>query len=152
MTRKIYRTAQGKMIDLGALQLRNENVRAVGNMSVNARGDLIDADNRPIDTKNKQVSRQYRKQTSNVTDQHVVSSGSTNYENKKSKLVQKKSKTTAKSSIPTPPEDFDDDFDKPETTEDDKSFEGGLAAAIARAREVRQKAIEASTNNSINKI
>lgn len=151
MTRKIYRTAQGKMIDLGALQLRNENVRAVGNMSVNARGDVIDADNRPIDTKNKQVSRQYRKQTSNVTDQHVVSSGSTNYENKKQKLVQKKTKNTAKAAVPKPPEDFDDDFEKPETQEDN-SFEGGLAAAIARAREVRQKTIEASTNNPITKI
>ena len=39
---KIYRSSQGKGIDLGALLLRNETVRAVGNMNVNARGDRID--------------------------------------------------------------------------------------------------------------
>ena len=62
MTRKVYRTAQGKLVDLGALQLQNEHVRAVGNMSVNARGDLLDSRNRPIASKNSQVARQYSKQ------------------------------------------------------------------------------------------
>ena len=71
MTRKVYRTAQGKMVDLGALQLRNENVRAVGNMKVNACGDVIDSANRAIDTRNQQVARQYRRQTTNVTDTSV---------------------------------------------------------------------------------
>ena len=37
------RSAQGKMIDMTALAARNERVRAVGNMNVNARGDTIDA-------------------------------------------------------------------------------------------------------------
>ena len=75
MTRKIYRTAQGRMVDLGALQLQNENVRAVGNMGVNARGDLLNADNQPISTRNKQVSKQYRQQTtSNVSKSSVRSS------------------------------------------------------------------------------
>jgi len=68
MTRKVYRTAQGKMVDLGSLQLRNETVRSVGNMKVNARGDLIDSNNRPINTRNQQVDRQYRRQTSNVSN------------------------------------------------------------------------------------
>jgi hypothetical protein len=40
--RRTYRTSQGKTVDLGALLLQNENVRAVGNMGVNARGDRID--------------------------------------------------------------------------------------------------------------
>ena len=57
MTRKIYRTAQGKMVDLGRLQLQNENVRAVGNMKVNSRGDRLDSTNRPIQTRNEQVDR-----------------------------------------------------------------------------------------------
>ena len=61
MTRKVYRTAQGKMVDLGALQLRNENVRAVGNMKVNARGDMVDDMNRVISSKTDQVNKQYNK-------------------------------------------------------------------------------------------
>jgi O-6-methylguanine DNA methyltransferase len=32
MTAKVYTTAQGRKIDLGALQAQNENVRAVGNI------------------------------------------------------------------------------------------------------------------------
>jgi hypothetical protein len=121
MTRKIYRTAQGKTVDLGALQLRNENVRAVGNMSVNARGDLIDSGNRPIDSRNQQVARQYRRQTTNVTDTPVRSS-----------------QATKSATVPLPPEDFQDDFAKPEPVAAPAAPAAGLAAAIARAREIRQ--------------
>lgn len=63
MTKKVYRTAQGKIVDLGALQLQNESVKAVGNMGVNARGDRVNAKNKPVDTKNNQVNRSYSKQT-----------------------------------------------------------------------------------------
>ncbi len=120
MTRKVYRTAQGKMVDLGALQLRNENVRAVGNMKVNARGDLIDSGNRAIDTRNRQVARQYSRQTTNVTDTPVRTS------------------QAAASSVPKPPEDFNDDFVKQESPTPAAAPAAGLAAAIARAREIRQ--------------
>lgn len=57
MTSKVYRTAQGKIVDLGALQAQNEHVRAVGNMQVNARGDKIDANGRVISTRAQQVNR-----------------------------------------------------------------------------------------------
>lgn len=59
MTRQVYKTAQGKTVDMGALRLQNENVRAVGNMKTNARGDIIDDQNRVIASKNQQVARQY---------------------------------------------------------------------------------------------
>ena len=39
--RKIYRTAQGKQIDLDMLIKRNELTPAVGNATVNARGDEL---------------------------------------------------------------------------------------------------------------
>lgn len=61
MTSQIYRSAQGKSVDMGALRLQNENVRAVGNMKTNARGDVLDDQNQVIASKNQQVSRQYRK-------------------------------------------------------------------------------------------
>lgn len=57
MTTKVYTTAQGKKIDLGALQAQNENVRAVGNMQVNARGDRIDPNGQVIATRAQQVNR-----------------------------------------------------------------------------------------------
>jgi hypothetical protein len=63
MTNEVYRSANGKTVDMGALRLQNEKVRAVGNMRVNARGDIINDNNEVIRTRNEQVSKQYQKQT-----------------------------------------------------------------------------------------
>jgi hypothetical protein len=133
MTQKTYRTAQGKIVDLGALQLKNENVRAVGNMNVNARGDLLDSNNRPIDSRNNQVGRQYKKQVTNTDSGTVHSSRA----------------TAAKAAdIPTPPEDFNDTFEKLNDLDlptaqtaapAENSSQGGLAAAITRARQVKSQ-------------
>jgi len=57
MTKKVYRTAQGRIVDLGALEAQNEHVRAVGNMNVNARGDKLDANGQVISTRSQQVNR-----------------------------------------------------------------------------------------------
>lgn len=62
MTRQVYRTAQGKNLDMGSLVLQNETVRAVGNMNVNARGDLLDDKNQVIQPKTHQVNQEYNKQ------------------------------------------------------------------------------------------
>ena len=62
MTKNIYKTAQGKTIDMGSLVLQNEHVRAVGNMNVNARGDLIDDKNQVIKTRPEMVNQQYNQQ------------------------------------------------------------------------------------------
>lgn len=62
MTNKVYRSAMGKSIDMGALVLRNEHTRAVGNQKVNARGDVLDGTNRIIDKKTQQAQRQYKRQ------------------------------------------------------------------------------------------
>lgn len=64
MTKNVYKTAQGKEIDMGRLVLQNENVRAVGNMNVNAKGDLLDHNNRVISSKPEQVNRQYNREVS----------------------------------------------------------------------------------------
>ena len=63
MTTRIYKSAMGKTVDMGSLLLQNENTRAVGNMGVNARGDLLDSTNTVIEQKTQTVQRQYQKQT-----------------------------------------------------------------------------------------
>lgn len=65
MANKTYRTAMGKTVDMSSLRLQNENVRAVGNMKVNARGDLVDDMNHVISKKTDQVNQQYQKQVTN---------------------------------------------------------------------------------------
>ena len=62
MTKQVYKTAQGKVVDMGSLALQNEHVRAVGNMNVNARGDLLDDNNQIISSKPQQVNQQYNKE------------------------------------------------------------------------------------------
>ena len=127
MTRKIYHTAQGKQIDLGALLLKNEHVRAVGNMNVNARGDLLDSQNKPIDTRNNQLAKQYKKQVTNVQADTVYSSS------KQPRVEQ---------DIPATPEDFEDNFVK--SLDENVAVEPtvGLAGAIARARQVTQEPLK----------
>ena len=63
MAGKIYKTAQGKTVDMGKLMLQHEKVRALGNMKVNALGYIIDDMNRVISSKTDQVNKQYNKQT-----------------------------------------------------------------------------------------
>ena len=66
MTNKTYRSAQGKTVDLGALMLQNETVRAVGNMNVNARGDRIDEQGNQLATRSEQVNRGIDRTVTNV--------------------------------------------------------------------------------------
>lgn len=58
---KVHKSALGKSIDMAALRSKNEQVRAVGNMSVNARGDVIDSTGRVINDNNKRVNEHYMK-------------------------------------------------------------------------------------------
>jgi len=65
MSKEIYKSANGKTVDMGALRQKNEKVRAVGNMKVNARGDLVNEDNEIIQARNQQINKQYNKQVQN---------------------------------------------------------------------------------------
>jgi len=62
MTKMVYKTAQGKLVDMGKLILQNEHVRAVGNMNVNARGDILDDKNQIIANRQQQLQRNYNRQ------------------------------------------------------------------------------------------
>jgi hypothetical protein len=124
----------GKPVDMGALFLQNENIRAVGNMNINARGDVLDSANRVVETKNRQAQRKYRRQT-NVTAGPVTSNT----------ISAKQQGTVA--SIVDSTDTFEDllehesDF-VPSSVQETSSTatpRGGLAAAIARSREVKQE-------------
>jgi hypothetical protein len=127
MTKKIMKTAMGKTIDMGALILQNETVRAVGNMGVNARGDILDSADRVIEGKNKQVQRQYSSQSkTNVQDLPV---------HRSSRAAQTATKSTAKvvdeqtflNALNEPPNKI------VETPPAIDPAAGGLAGALARA-------------------
>lgn len=56
-----HRTARGKILDMDAMRAKNEMVRAVGNMLVNARGDVIDSNGNVINDNTKRVNEFYMK-------------------------------------------------------------------------------------------
>ena len=59
---KRIKTARGKILDMGALATQNETTRAVSNVPVNARGDIID--NRGnIQIPREKISKEYYKET-----------------------------------------------------------------------------------------
>lgn len=61
----IHRTALGKGLDMTALSAKNERVRAVGNMKVNARGDVIDGKGDVVVPVTKRVSDKYQRSVTN---------------------------------------------------------------------------------------
>ena len=61
----VYRSAQGKLVDMNALVAKNQKTRAVGNMSVNARGDSIDSYGRVIQPVTEKVTNTYSKTVGN---------------------------------------------------------------------------------------
>jgi hypothetical protein len=130
MTKKVYRTAQGQVVDLGELLLKNEEVRAVGNMGVNARGDIIDSQNRQVESRSKVVQKSYSRQT-NVMDEPVLS--------RAPKKIDTVATVKEKTEVEVEGQDTADTPVEEASVVETKSTEsGGLAAAIARAREVKQ--------------
>jgi hypothetical protein len=128
MSQKVYKSAQGKTVDLGALLLQNESVRAVGNMNVNARGDTLDSTNRVIDQKNRQVQRQYRKQTTPSNN---------NLPPATSNRAARQTHPTVEETAPIETPDIVSAVEE-KVSASGQIPRGGLAAAIARSREVKQ--------------
>ena len=135
MTRKIYTSAMGKQVDLGALLLQNEQVRAVGNMGVNAAGDLVDSGNKVIDQRNRQVQKQYKRQT-NVSDTATLATSNLSA---RSSAMQKNQAVTVKEPVDEQIEKTLAELDSVPEQELKEPITGGLAAAIARSREVKQE-------------
>jgi hypothetical protein len=69
--RKIYRTAQGKQIDLDLLIQRNELTPAVGNVRVNARGDELGPGGKIV-KKREDVMNDYYAQKQTMRDQSSI--------------------------------------------------------------------------------
>ena len=65
--KRMYRTMQGRMVDIEKLRAANESVRAIGNMNVNARGDVLGPGGRIVKAK-EQIMREYYEQPKGRVD------------------------------------------------------------------------------------
>jgi hypothetical protein len=61
--KKVYTTAQGKQISIDNVRLTNEDVIAVGNMKVNARGDQLGPGGVPEGSRQQAVNQYYNLHT-----------------------------------------------------------------------------------------
>ena len=144
MTRKVYKSAMGKTVDMGSLLLQNEQVRAVGNMNVNARGDRLNSKNQVVEPKNRQVQRQYNRQT-NVSG-GPADGGTVAVKQPAANPTPSVDPTTGiTDTFADIPVDNPTDMPAPVSTPTDPVDtpvsipQGGLAAAMARSREVKQE-------------
>lgn len=71
--RKIYRTMQGRQVDLDLLIKRNELTPAVGNARVNARGDELGPGGKIIRKREEVVKEYYDKNSAPVVSETVSS-------------------------------------------------------------------------------
>lgn len=69
--RTIYKSMQGKQIDMDLLRQRNELTQAVGNAKVNARGDELGPGGKII-RKKEEVLREYYESSSSMPDEIAV--------------------------------------------------------------------------------
>ena len=68
----MVKSARGKEVDIQALRIKNQSMRAVGNANVNARGDLIDKKGKIIKTR-EQLAQEYNKKNTNAVKNVPVS-------------------------------------------------------------------------------
>ena len=66
--KRMYRTMQGRYIDIEKLRGANEDARAVGNMNVNARGDVLGRSGQVVETKQEVVKKYYEMPRGRVDD------------------------------------------------------------------------------------
>lgn len=74
MSTKKHVTALGVPFDMAALRAKNEKTRAVGNMNVNARGDILDSNNNIINDNAKRVNTMYERSMQRTTAAKPVKS------------------------------------------------------------------------------
>lgn len=72
MAKKVYRTAQGKVIDFDAILLQNEETIAIGNQKVNARGDELGPGGKIVKTRAQVMEEYYKLNTPTANNAPTV--------------------------------------------------------------------------------
>jgi hypothetical protein len=66
--KRMYRTMQGRMVDIEKLRSANESVQAVGNMNVNARGDVLGSSGQVVTPKAEVIKKYYEQPKGKVSE------------------------------------------------------------------------------------
>ena len=101
--RKVYRSMQGKTVDMDLLRQRNELTPAVGNARVNARGDELGPGGKIVRSR-ESVLKEYYEQAQGMPEENAVSKA--------------QSKAASESQLEVPEKDLTDDWVEPEGVAD----------------------------------
>ena len=97
--KRMYRTMQGRMVDIEKLRTANESVQAVGNMNVNARGDVLGSGGQVVTSKETIIKQYYEQPKGMVSDTPTKSKPTPAPKAEPAKNVQKMTPVASK---PTP--------------------------------------------------
>ena len=70
--KKMYKTMQGRMVDIDQLRAANESTQAVGNMNVNARGDVLGANGQVVTPKSQVIKKYYEQPKGKASEGPVI--------------------------------------------------------------------------------
>ena len=142
---RVYKTANGRNLDMDRLRLQNETTIAVGNMRVNARGDQLGPGGEVEKNRNQLSQEQYQMNVSPTAHQQRV---------RAVQEAQRQAGASTQAQRPSAPVVPDVDpsgepFDPPETAaaeEENPTMRGSLADSIARQVTIEQKTLPPKPN------
>jgi hypothetical protein len=133
---RIYKSARGKSVDMDKIKLANETATAVGNMRVNARGDLIGAGGRISQGRNQIMDQVYAVPSPmySPNDPSVRAEQKAIKEASKAKELHDLANTLA---VPSAPESVAPEV--PEEPAPTAPARGSLASSLAKKVSVKQE-------------
>lgn len=137
---KTYKTAMGKTIDMGSMAVANEKIRAVGNMRVNARGDIIDSNNNIVKTRQQQLAEQYSTQTKKQNRPGTAQKPQAEKPEPEAKVKESpKPAPVTEEPVDFPEDVAEDDVEIVKEEPAPAKTVSGLAAAIAKTKETKKQ-------------
>lgn len=136
--KKIYRSANGKPVDMDAMRVQNEKEIAIGNMKVNARGDELGPGGIVVRTRN-EIMQDYYQSNTVYTKESVTE---TELAHKRQSMVadapqQRQEPGLNLSDLPA--DILEQDAQMPPDQGDQPKLRGSLADAVAKTAKVEQK-------------
>ena len=98
--KRMYRTMQGRMVDIEKLRVANEGVQAVGNMKVNARGDVLGAGGKVVTPKETVIKKYYEQPKGKVSEGPAITKTAPQPQAVETKAVEPKKVATPKVATP----------------------------------------------------
>ena len=144
---RVYKSARGRMVDMDAIKLSNENSIAVGNMKVNARGDKLGPGGHVATGRNQVMDQIYAVNTSSSNNGYSPNDPEV-YAERQAQMDQSKAKklhdlannlvqtVPEEQAVPNAPASVNPAVDGTASTR------GSLASSVAKTTVVTQKPME----------